>query len=142
MGLSFCEVVQFGGGWGLEGYFVVKWDTRMLELVDSSIGSFFVSTIFRNLVDGVEWMFLRVYGPNVDSNRSLLWDELVGVRTLWDLSWYIGGDFNVTRFPSERLGGGEVGLAMEFSDFISKMGLLDIPLSGVPSCGPIIVIQS
>lgn len=60
-----------------------------------------------------------------------MWDELAGVSALWDLPWCIGEDFNVTRFPSELLGGGGVGSAMEqFSDFISEMGLLDIPLKG------------
>ena len=41
------------------------------------------------------------------------------------------GDFNVTRFPSERSGEGWQNHAMgEFSDFISELGLMDIPLLG------------
>jgi hypothetical protein len=43
-------------------------------------------------------------GLNFDKGRRLLWDELVGVISLWNLPWCIGGDFNVTRFPSERSG--------------------------------------
>ena len=33
--------------------------------------------------------------------RSLISVELVGLISLWDVSWCIGGDFNVTHFPSE-----------------------------------------
>ena len=40
------------------------------------------------------------------------------------------GDFNVTRFPSERSGSARLDHAMEFSDFISELGLMDLPLAG------------
>jgi endonuclease/exonuclease/phosphatase family metal-dependent hydrolase len=53
---------------------------------------------------------------------------LAGVLSWWDVLWCIGGDFNVTRFPSERSGGDSA--MMEFSDFISEQGLLDLPLVG------------
>jgi hypothetical protein len=59
----------------------------------------------------------------VGSINSGLW--LVGV------AWCIGGDFNVVCFPSERLGDRRMSSAMwEFSDFISDLGLLDLPLLG------------
>ena len=47
---------------------------------------------------------LLVYGPNMDNDRSVLWDELSGLMERWVVPWCIGGDFNATRFPSERLG--------------------------------------
>jgi hypothetical protein len=36
-----------------------------------------------------------VYGPNDDAERKCLWDELVGLMSCWEVSWHIGGDFNV-----------------------------------------------
>ena len=43
----------------------------------------------------------------------------------------MGGDFNVVRFPSERLGSNSFTTAMrEFSNFISEQGLIDLPLQG------------
>ena len=44
--------------------------------------------------------------------------------------WCIGGDFNVTHFPSERLGEAHFSLNMEFSDYIYELGLMDLPLVG------------
>jgi hypothetical protein len=32
-----------------------------------------------------------------------MWEELAGVASWWGVPWVIGGDFNVVRFPSERL---------------------------------------
>uniref|UniRef100_A0A2N9EDK5 Endonuclease/exonuclease/phosphatase domain-containing protein n=1 Tax=Fagus sylvatica TaxID=28930 RepID=A0A2N9EDK5_FAGSY len=72
-----------------------------------------------------------VYGPNVDSNRGLMWDKLAGIRSWWDVPWCLGGDFNVVRFPSKRVGSDHFSPAMyDFSDFISTNGLIDVPLSG------------
>lgn len=38
---------------GVLGGILLMWDTRVLELVDSCIGSFFVLVVFKNLVDGM-----------------------------------------------------------------------------------------
>jgi len=45
------------------------------------------------------------------------------------MSWCIGGDFNVTRFPSERSGEGSMSAMRDFYDFISNQGLMDFPLA-------------
>jgi hypothetical protein len=62
---------------------------------------------------------LRVYGPNFDCDKRYLWEELASLISWWNLLWCIGGDFNVTRFPSKRSGGACLCPTMvEFSDFI------------------------
>lgn len=90
------------------------------------MGSFSVSVVFKMLRMGVQWTFVRVYGFNDDSNKRLLWEN-----AWWNLRRCIGGDFNVTRFPSKLLGLGGFGSAMiEFSYFISENNLVDLPLFG------------
>jgi hypothetical protein len=65
----------------------------------------------------------------VDADHFILWEELAGVRSWWGVPWCIGGDFNVVRFPSEKLREGRLtGAMMTFSDFISELGLIDLPL--------------
>jgi hypothetical protein len=50
---------------------------------------------------------------------------------LYVVPWCIRGDFNATRFPSERLGNHRYAPSMEeFSRFIFDHGLMDIPLRG------------
>ena len=47
------------------------------------------------------------------------------------MPWCFGGDFNAVRFSSECSGSGPFSSAMvNFSDFISKQGLIDLPLEG------------
>jgi hypothetical protein len=72
-----------------------------------------------------------VYGPNSNSVRRLLGDELTGMLNWWNFPWCIGGDFNVTQFSSERSGEPRLCPAMaELSDFMFYHGLMDLPLVG------------
>lgn len=77
------------------------WDTRFVEKIKVYTGEYVAACSFRS-VDDFAWAFAGLYSPNLYNERSSLWEELVGLISWWDLPWYIGGDFNVTRFPSER----------------------------------------
>ena len=45
------------------------------------------------------------------------------------VGWCCIGDFNIVRFPSERLGNSRLTLAMElFSEFVEDLNLIDLPL--------------
>lgn len=53
-------------------------------------------------VDNFEWAFACVYGPNDDNDKEMLWDELGGLISWWELLWCIWGDFNIIRYQSKR----------------------------------------
>ncbi|KAK1277142.1 hypothetical protein QJS04_geneDACA020839 [Acorus gramineus] len=75
-------------------------------------------------------MLSGVYGPHDDSEREALWSELSMIRTTWDVPWCVVGDFNVTRFASDRNREAPNTTAMHrFSEWIDNEGLLDLPLS-------------
>lgn len=67
-----------------------------MEKLEEFVGECTVTCSFRSIEDNFIWAFADVYGPHLDSDRSLLLDELAGLHSLWDVSWYIGGDFNMT----------------------------------------------
>ena len=46
------------------------------------------------------------------------------------MPWCIGGDFNVVRFPSKRLGADSSSAVIDFLDFSSEHNLIDLPLEG------------
>uniref|UniRef100_A0A2N9H9T4 Reverse transcriptase domain-containing protein n=1 Tax=Fagus sylvatica TaxID=28930 RepID=A0A2N9H9T4_FAGSY len=88
---------------------LLMWDKRMLEKVDSLIGTFSVSYCWKSLSDGFEWVSSGIYGPNFDGLRSVLWGELVDVRQRWNVSCPV---------------------MIEFSDWIDQLNLVDLPLVG------------
>jgi hypothetical protein len=95
------------------------------------VGQYAVACSFRNIADDFTWAFTGVYGPNINSRRRSLWEELAGLLNWWDLPWCIEGDFNVPRFSCERSREVHFRPAMtDFLDFISELGFIDLPLSG------------
>ena len=99
---------MFLGSIGASGGILLMWDHRVVEKIDEAMGDFSVSCRFRGVIDQFEWAFSGVYGPQTDRERSLMWDELAGLASWWGIPWCFGRDFNVIRFPTERLGGGSV----------------------------------
>ncbi|KAG6657151.1 hypothetical protein CIPAW_04G070100 [Carya illinoinensis] len=86
------------------GGVLVIWDRRVMVKLEEFIGENIVACSSRNVDDNYLWAFDGIYGPNIDSSRRMLWEELAGIHRWWNLPWCISGDFNVTRFPSERSG--------------------------------------
>jgi len=112
---------------GRSGGIIILWNPKILELVDSRIGSFSVSCKFKSLEDNFEWGLIGVYGPNDDHLRCALFEELMSFMSFWDILWCLGGDFNVIRFPS----GGRLTWAMRgFFAFIDSCNLIDPSLEG------------
>ncbi|XP_050277756.1 uncharacterized protein LOC126719218 [Quercus robur] len=119
------------GSEGASGGIVLMWDRRAMEKVEEAVGRFSVSCRFKNIGDQFAWAFIGLYGPNSNKRRRKMWEELIGLISWWDVPWCLGGDFNIIRFPSERLGATTSTRAMyEFSDFISLYGLMDILMEG------------
>ncbi|KAK5838830.1 hypothetical protein PVK06_007570 [Gossypium arboreum] len=61
----------------------------------------------------------------------MLWEEIIGLRSVFSKAWIVGGDSNVVKNRSERINcsGIEKG-SKEFGEFIDKCKLVDLPLVG------------
>ena len=115
--VEWCYVAAEGASGGI----LLMWDRRVVSKIDVCLGSYVAACCFRNVEDGLVWAFAGVYGPNRDNLRRRLWGELVGILSLWDMPWCIGGDFDVTLYHSERSGGARRRRAVAtFADFIEE----------------------
>jgi hypothetical protein len=121
----------YRGSDGASRGILLMWDRRVVEKMEEAVGIYSISCKFHMVLDQPEWIFSGVYGPNRDADRGGLWDELSSIYNWWEAPWCMSGDFNVIRFPTERLGTKAYTPAMtDFSDFISAHGLIDPPLVG------------
>ncbi|KAG6633159.1 hypothetical protein CIPAW_12G029100 [Carya illinoinensis] len=110
---------------------IVMWDRRVVERTEDFMGRYTVACSFKCVSNKFLWAFAGVYGPNPDTDRRLLWEELAGIHSWWEVPLCIGGDFNVVRFPSEVFGCRRLRLAMEeFSECVFDLNLVDLPLAG------------
>lgn len=116
-----CQHVDwlYSSSIGALGGILVMWDRRAVEKLDEAVGQFLVSCrigMRGTILNG----FFGLYGPNVDREKRLMWEELEGLNSWWSLPWCMGGDFNAICFSSERLEDVNVTQIMhKFSDFFS-----------------------
>ena len=97
-----------------------------MELINSGVGLFSVRYKLRSMQDNFVWGLIGIYGPKEESLGADLRDEQITFMSLRDISWRLGGDFNVARFPKERSSLGRSTSTMnEFSDFIESSNLIN-----------------
>ena len=119
------DAVQASGG------VLLIWDKRVFEKLDVIARQFSVSVLLRGVVGDFVWACIGVYGSNDDGQQVSLWELSSQVHARWPMAWCVVGDFNIIRYPSERLGCESFSpIMLAFSDFIENNSLVDLPLEG------------
>ncbi|RVX04307.1 Beta-arabinofuranosyltransferase RAY1 [Vitis vinifera] len=113
---------------GASGGILIIWDSKNLRREEVVLGSFSISVKFS--LDGCGPLWISaVYGPNSPSLRKDFWVEIFDIYGLTYPLWCVGGDFNVIRRSSEKMGGSSLTPSMrDFDSFIRECELLDPPL--------------
>ncbi|RVW56146.1 hypothetical protein CK203_080827 [Vitis vinifera] len=75
---------------GAAGGLLICWDERSLEILDWEEGQYSLSCRFKNVEDGVVWVFTGVYGPFTKEERECLWEEIGAIRGIWEEPWCLG----------------------------------------------------
>jgi hypothetical protein len=63
----------------------------VVEKIENCIGVYSLVVKFRSIEDDSIWAFAGVCGPNHARDRRILWEELAGLMSWWNLPWCIGG---------------------------------------------------
>ena len=86
-------------------------------------------------MDDFVWAYTGVYGPNDDSQRGALWEELARVHSRWNVAWCLIGDFNIIRYMVRDLVARlSVWLCLHSWISLRLITLLIYPLKGL--CAP------
>ncbi|WMV13599.1 hypothetical protein MTR67_006984 [Solanum verrucosum] len=116
---------------GSSGGIAILWDKRVWkgELVE--IGRQSLTGKFTGVSEDFSWNITAVYADCSREIRKVLWEELTAIRGRFVGPWIVCGDFNVTRYPSERTNCRRLSGAMtDFSSCIEELELIDPPLFG------------
>ena len=89
------------------GGVMIMWDKRVLEKLEVLVGLFSVLIQWKGVVDGFIWACSGVYGPNDNSLRGDLWDELVFIST----GMFLGVVLGILTLSASLVNGG-VGLVL------------------------------
>lgn len=87
-----CHVALHANG--TRGGVLVAWQSSACQALTTRVDSFSVSVLFQNM-DGQQWWFTGVYGPQQDAQKVLFLQELRTVRAVCPGPWVITGDFNL-----------------------------------------------
>ena len=116
---------------GSTGDILICWDKRSLEMLEWEEGQFSISCKFRNVENGVVWVFTGVYGPFTIEERECLWEEVGAIRGIWEEPWCLRGDFNIILSQSERSRQGRITSTMRrFAQVVDELGLVDLQMQG------------
>ncbi|XP_021768668.1 uncharacterized protein LOC110732977 [Chenopodium quinoa] len=82
-------------------------------------------------VGAMPWYFSAIYASPNPMKKKELWEELKNISMSHDKPWLIAGDFNDTRFPSERNKScHETNRRSLFNNWVEDMDLLEVEFSG------------
>lgn len=114
---------------GSSGGILLGINENKFSVIDSWIKEFSVLVLLSNKSENFIWLFTVVYGPVLSSKRIDFLNEIRNISLLGHSSWIIGGDFNLIRSRTEKMGPSYNSmLCNRFNTLISDLNLIDLPL--------------
>jgi hypothetical protein len=101
--------------------------SEALLVSNVKVYEFAVSCVVQDLTTKFSWNWVVVYEPAYEDRKVAFIDELHNIMASWQGPWLIGGDFNLSRFPSDkntrRINQKFVDY---FNDWVNKWGLIEL----------------
>ncbi|GMJ07486.1 hypothetical protein HRI_004417800 [Hibiscus trionum] len=118
---------------GSAGGLISPWDPMVFDCNDSIVNDSYICLIGNlNYKDfSSSCVLVNVYASNGPSERKVVFNNLQEDLSQFSKPIIMGGDFNITQSPLEKLGSHpKKGEMQIFSDFIDSLCLIDLPLKG------------
>lgn len=115
---------------GTRGGILIAWKGAVCQVISSRIDNFSVSVQFAGM-DGMNWWFTGVYGPQEDDRKIQFLQELLDFRTLCSGPWLLTRDFNMIYQAADKNNANlNRALMGRFRRFLDDCLLKEIPLHG------------
>lgn len=113
---------------GSRGGILLAWSESYKSL-QSIIKTYSAMVILER--DNFQFMITSVYGPQRDAEKIIFLNEIRQLRNTNNLPWIVMGDFNMIRTHTDTTSANpNVGIMLQFNNFIQDMDFFDIPLTG------------
>ncbi|KAL4387555.1 hypothetical protein GQ457_09G021080 [Hibiscus cannabinus] len=89
---------------GSAGGLLCMWDGDWFIAEDLFVKERFIAITGKLKSNGWQCGFLNVYGPSVDSKKREFFGELLSFLNLYNIPWFVGGDFNSYLNVEEKSG--------------------------------------
>ncbi|XP_077237378.1 uncharacterized protein LOC143879071 [Tasmannia lanceolata] len=114
-----------------KGRIWVSWNPSTISFTLMGDSDQYIHGTITHLQSKESFLLSAIYARNYGGERKALWEALRSLRSS-SQPWLLVGDFNVTRFHSERLGGAPPNIEdmNAFNDCIDDCSLLDLKTVG------------
>jgi exonuclease III len=124
---NFCFVPSVGNSGGM----MISWHGSKLQGQVIFENEYAQSVEFLSKLTGQKWILTNVYAPCTSQRKLDFLNWFKNISMPDDQPWIVIGDFNLIRRPENRnKPGGDPNMMMAFNEAISKLGILELPLSG------------
>lgn len=115
---------------GTRGGVLLAWNSMICQELTTHVDEYTVSVLFQTL-QGRQWWFTGVYGPQLDAHKLLFLQELRNVRAGCPGPWLMARDFNLI-YQAEDKNNNNIDRAMigRFRHLINDLELQEIDLIG------------
>ncbi len=122
-----CQFVKAAGA---SGGIITCWRSSLFSCTEVIVRRFSITVLFTCNSSRLTFYVTNVYGPPTWEGKEEFCSELANLKGVCRGLWVVcGGDFNLTRDPSERTGRTWCGRLMTmFNGLLNDLGLIDIPL--------------
>ncbi|XP_039018063.1 uncharacterized protein LOC120149294 [Hibiscus syriacus] len=128
---NFDREVAFAPADGASGGLISLWDQNMFEVCSIVVLRRMIALKGRLLFNNMMTGLINVYGSNVQGERRDFFENLIAIISDWNIPVIVGGDFNVVRKDSERLGIQVQSVVTRiFEEFIAFCQLIEVPNTG------------
>jgi hypothetical protein len=103
---------------GRSGGLLVGIRTATIEILDNSGGDFHIKLHIRNKSDNFIWSLVSIYGATQDVSKPAFLRELVNLAKDNPHPIIIGGDFNLLRYPTRKVGADLILIGLSYSTLL------------------------
>lgn len=115
---------------GTRGGVLIAWAENKFQEINTQTRNHTVTILLRNKEDHQNFYLTGVYGPSTATHRQEFLDELQASKPSDNTPWVVCGDFNFTIDPTDRNTDRSWAQPNRFKQFISSLGLINLPLQG------------
>ncbi|XP_023890678.1 uncharacterized protein LOC112002755 [Quercus suber] len=116
---------------GYTGGLWVLWNSDIVEVTPLANTEQKIHVMVKVHPSNSSWLFFAVSASLRSPERQILWNNLMQVIDLHNMSWVLAGDFNEPLLKDDKFGGQVVNLkrALLFKECVDKCNMIDIGFS-------------
>ncbi|XP_075669878.1 uncharacterized protein LOC142639611 [Castanea sativa] len=117
---------------GYAGGLWLLWNEDRVEITQLAKTEQEIHVVVKVRSSNLNWLLIAIYASPRCAERQVLWNNLMKMADLHDMSWVMAGDFNEPLMGGDKFGGRGVSVnrALQFKECLDACSMIDIGFLG------------